>query len=121
MEPLRRDAYAADEDEAHAPAEADALAEEDVPSLRGEGGPDKGQGFEEDPEVQDEASAADVDEVGRQGGDEERTGYAQAAGEGVRQGGGVGKYIVREVMGEKYTVTLNGTKLSLVVVFLLAG
>lgn len=62
-EPLRSDAHAAHEEEPHAPAETDALTEKDVPFLRGKGGADKGECFEEDAEIDDEASAKDLDEI----------------------------------------------------------
>ena len=63
QKPLWSDAHAPDEEEAHAPAEADALTEKDVPFLRGQGGADEGECFEEDAEIDDEARAKDLNEI----------------------------------------------------------
>ena len=56
-EPLRDDADAGDEHEAHSKAEADPLREEELPDGFGEGGSDQTGGFEDYSQKQREASA----------------------------------------------------------------
>lgn len=88
-EPRREGGRRGNVGETHAPAEADALAEEQVPGLGGKGRGEQGGGHEEGSREEGVAGADEVRDGGDQGGYEEGLGDGEAADEGVLQVGGL--------------------------------
>lgn len=99
-------AHGADEQEAHAPSETDALADVELPYELGEGGADQGEGLEEYAYEEGGAGAEDAGGCCCDGRDEQGHGYGEAAYKCEVEGCGAGEDVIGEVVGKEHTVRL---------------
>jgi len=116
-EPLGGNADAGDEEKAHAPAEAQALGEEQVADARGEAGGDEGRGLQEHANEEGGAGAEEAGGAGGNRGDDEGLGDGEAPDEGVVQRCCAREQVVGEVVGQEDGVgTVEAPRMSMVMV-----